>query len=261
MIVIAQVKENDWEKYKKIEREAFDEYHMTKEQFKELIKKGELWGAYEEGELVGYAIIKIHGEYAHLTAIAVEKKHRKKGVGDELMEFFLDEAERKGCKKAGLYVEEKNKPAINLYRLHGFEVKNEAVEYLIKKGDVEIAITEDEKEKYKIREVKKEAYEKIKEAFPEMNLEETKRHLESEKEKTIAMFEGEEIRAYMRYNPDKKRIRPIRYKKEEMWIMLKKAWEEERIDEHITIVIEKQEAIKEKMGEEKRTMLYMERKM
>ena len=58
----------------------------------------------------------------HIISIAVDKEHRRRGIGRALMEEALLGLRKRGCKEAYLEVRVSNTPAINLYSRLGFRV-------------------------------------------------------------------------------------------------------------------------------------------
>lgn len=73
-------------------------------------------------ELFGYiGVQEICGE-SYITNVAVFGKHRKKGIGRNLLRAAVDGAKSRGCEFITLEVRESNKSAIFLYESEGFEV-------------------------------------------------------------------------------------------------------------------------------------------
>ena len=70
----------------------------------------------------GYiGVQEICGE-AYITNVAVLGKHRKKGIGRNLLRAAVNGAKSRGCEFITLEVRESNESAISLYESEGFEV-------------------------------------------------------------------------------------------------------------------------------------------
>ena len=67
-------------------------------------------------EIVGFAGIKIFIDEADIMNIVVKKSYRNKGIGSLLLENLLLLCNKSNLKSLSLEVNEKNIPAINLYK-------------------------------------------------------------------------------------------------------------------------------------------------
>jgi ribosomal protein S18 acetylase RimI-like enzyme len=78
------------------------------------------------GEPVGFALVEapaVHSGFADLVAIAVERRHRRSGVGRALLSSVIASREDRGQPSLlVLTVAEDNDGAIALFRAHGFEM-------------------------------------------------------------------------------------------------------------------------------------------
>lgn len=252
MIVIDTIKESDWNAFHKIEKESFKEDLTSKEKFGELTSDEELWGAYDGEKLVGYALIRIYGNYGHLTSIAVCKQKRRQGIGLELMDFFVDYCEEKGCEKVGLYVETKNEPAIRLYQLYGFGIEKEAWEYIIRDKEIEeIASKETIEEQLYLKILTEEDAEKVKEVFPTLNVEEMKGQTKKQQNVIFGLFKGDKLKAYARYNKIKGRIRPLKcIEPEDLFKLIKMLHDEKRLTKNeLKVVVENNQKLEKTMEE------------
>ena len=72
-------------------------------------------------EIVGFAGIKIFIDEADIMNIVVKKSYRNKGIGSLLLENLLLLCNKSNLKSLSLEVNEKNIPAINLYKKFGFK--------------------------------------------------------------------------------------------------------------------------------------------
>jgi len=62
----------------------------------------------------------LHKHVVHVTSLIVSKKHRRKGIAEELMKYSIKKLPPE-VKIITLAVDSKNKAAINLYKKLGFE--------------------------------------------------------------------------------------------------------------------------------------------
>ena len=82
--------------------------------------------ATENGDVLGFIILRCSDEDAQLLQIAVSGKSRRRGVADMLMAAALGHvaalrhADERSPKKIFLEVRERNTAAISLYQKHGF---------------------------------------------------------------------------------------------------------------------------------------------
>lgn len=75
----------------------------------------------ENSTVMGFALgTEVCGE-AELYRIAVLDEHRRKGIGERLMNEFLSECQKRKAEKVFLEVRSRNLPAITLYKKSGFE--------------------------------------------------------------------------------------------------------------------------------------------
>lgn len=74
----------------------------------------------ESGALLGYICFWVLLDEMHILNLAVDKKHRRKGIGMALAANALDAARRLGARSATLEVREKNAAAAGLYGKLGF---------------------------------------------------------------------------------------------------------------------------------------------
>lgn len=69
---------------------------------------------------VGYAVGRFVDEIADVQRVAVLRSRRRHGVGGRLLGSLLDEARRRGCRRAMLEVAADNVPACTWYESEGF---------------------------------------------------------------------------------------------------------------------------------------------
>ena len=71
------------------------------------------------GEVVGFAMARVVGPEAELLLLAVKRKDQKRGVGQALLNAFVEQACGRGAARLHLEVREGNH-AVNLYAQAGF---------------------------------------------------------------------------------------------------------------------------------------------
>jgi|SRR5690606_20025714 len=72
--------------------------------------------------VAGYAVLWVSGSVADLPRLAVDQRHRRRGLGRGLLEALIARARRQGCTEMLLEVRAGNRAAVDLYRTAGFEV-------------------------------------------------------------------------------------------------------------------------------------------
>ncbi len=78
--------------------------------------------ALEKDQVVGYAgLLQVGGE-GHVTNLAVEREHRRRGIGEMLLGRLVEAARQRGIEGLALEVRKSNEAAIQLYEKHGFRV-------------------------------------------------------------------------------------------------------------------------------------------
>lgn len=93
----------------------------TESIFRDCILVGyEAWVFEVQGEIVGYALLSMEADDAHILNIAIKDTWRKQGLGKKLMWHLIDLARKKQAKKVLLEVRQSNDPAISLYKKLNF---------------------------------------------------------------------------------------------------------------------------------------------
>jgi len=77
--------------------------------------------AREFHRIVGYAGMWVILDEAHVTTIAVDPLHRRRGFGERLLVALIDEAMKRGARWVTLEVRKSNLGAQTLYRKYGFK--------------------------------------------------------------------------------------------------------------------------------------------
>jgi ribosomal-protein-alanine N-acetyltransferase len=72
------------------------------------------------GEAVGFSLQRIVAGDGELLLLAVDPKHRRRGVGRALLQQFIEQARHEGTSRVHLEVRDGN-PAVVMYRKAGFK--------------------------------------------------------------------------------------------------------------------------------------------
>jgi [ribosomal protein S18]-alanine N-acetyltransferase len=72
------------------------------------------------GAIVGFAILEMGEERAHLVLLAVRPAHRRQGIGERLLEWLLESARTAGMASVHLELRSGNDAARRFYRAMGF---------------------------------------------------------------------------------------------------------------------------------------------
>jgi ribosomal-protein-alanine N-acetyltransferase len=73
-----------------------------------------------EGEVAAYGGIWVVQDEAHITNVAVARKHRGQGIGSTLLSALVNTARLKRASRVFLEVRVSNEPALKLYSNQGF---------------------------------------------------------------------------------------------------------------------------------------------
>ncbi|MCK2042361.1 ribosomal protein S18-alanine N-acetyltransferase [Chromohalobacter sp. TMW 2.2308] len=80
----------------------------------------EVWGAWRDAALLGYAVLAWLPFEAELQAITVVPHARRQGVAGMLLAHLVTRSRQGGAERLLLEVRESNAPALALYRRYGF---------------------------------------------------------------------------------------------------------------------------------------------
>ncbi|MEJ6950779.1 ribosomal protein S18-alanine N-acetyltransferase [Natronospora cellulosivora (SeqCode)] len=106
----------------RIEREAFsDPWSQSSFQREILENTYAVYFVMEvEGKIAGYIGAWIVTDELHITNLAVDKRYRKLGLAQRLIDSLIDFSKEEKCEKATLEVRVSNIAAIKLYKKKGF---------------------------------------------------------------------------------------------------------------------------------------------
>ncbi len=86
-----------------------------------LLSGYECWGCWAENQLIGYAIIMVAVEEAHLLNFAIARAWQGRGAGAKFLGFVVEESLRIGCEMLYLEVRPTNVIGRRLYERFGFK--------------------------------------------------------------------------------------------------------------------------------------------
>ena len=73
-----------------------------------------------DGEPVGFALVWVIADERHLVNFAVEPRHRRAGIGRQMLSGVVERAREEGARMITLEVRSTNEAALALYRDFGF---------------------------------------------------------------------------------------------------------------------------------------------
>ena len=87
------------------------------------------WLGFEDGVMMGYAVVMEVIDEVHLLNISVLPERQRDGVGTELMEHLFADARQRAMKSMFLEVRPSNASGLALYRRFGFAAVGERRDY------------------------------------------------------------------------------------------------------------------------------------
>lgn len=121
VVALRQMKTDDISRVMEIERECFPVPWHESAYITELSNRSAYYIVSTDGEeIVGYGGMWIIMDEAHITTLGVTKPARGYKIGEQLLVGLLEEAMKRGAKRATLEVRQSNEVAQNLYRKYGF---------------------------------------------------------------------------------------------------------------------------------------------
>jgi ribosomal-protein-alanine N-acetyltransferase len=117
---IQPLAERDLEAVAAIERELY-EFPWTLGNFRDSLAAGySCWGVHSERGLIGYAVMTLGANEAHLLNLSIAGPCQRRGLGAMLLEQLLGAAQAYGADVLFLEVRPSNAAARALYRRRGF---------------------------------------------------------------------------------------------------------------------------------------------
>ena len=123
-VIIKHMEKEDIDGVIAIEEKAYGAHHWSKDSFLQELNNDLAWYYSlfnSEDKLVAYAGTWHILEEAHITNIAVDADYRRRGYGEALLKYILDDCYKEMIKYITLEVRVSNKAAISLYEKYGFK--------------------------------------------------------------------------------------------------------------------------------------------
>lgn len=118
---IERMQRSDVPRVMEIERQCFATPWHESAYLTEILNRAAYYAvARLDDKIVGYAGMWVIMDEAHITTIGVDPQYRRQKVGERVLIAMLDEAQRRGARRATLEVRESNQVAQRLYRKYGF---------------------------------------------------------------------------------------------------------------------------------------------
>jgi ribosomal protein S18 acetylase RimI-like enzyme len=123
---VRSIEEGDFERVAELTNKNFPHMRMTPSKLAWRLSLGSSYFvAVVNGEVAGFADIRLREKTAKLMGMAVEEKFRGRGVGSSLIRKTTEFSMEKGKRLVYLNVRRDNLAAINFYKKNGFIIKKE----------------------------------------------------------------------------------------------------------------------------------------
>jgi hypothetical protein len=206
---------------------------MEKTRFDERVNREGFIGLFKNKLLLGYLILYRSSSYGHLSAIGVNQKYHRQGIGSKLMEYALNYYKNKNIQKIRLYVEQNNTPAIKLYKKYDFKVLEESWHYIIDLSKYSIKYDKLLLKDTVIRDLRESDLENVIEIFPHLIFDELKGLMIRPSNKLFGLFHKDKLQVIARFDPNFSGCRPFAIKDLSFFdIFLKKLESHKREDKN-----------------------------
>lgn len=114
------MRESDLDEVMEIELRAYP-FPWTRGIFRDCLAAGyPAWVALEAGRIVGYGLLSIAAEEAHVLNVCIAPERQSHGYGRQLLRALVRHAREADAQRVFLEVRPSNPPAIALYESEGF---------------------------------------------------------------------------------------------------------------------------------------------
>jgi len=125
-LIVRRYQLGDGEAVSQICRQSPQAAQWSKESYDQAYSSGQIVLTVEpNGQVCGFLVARIIGDEAEILNMAVDKPHRRHGIGSTLLNAAISAAQAKNAKTIYLEVRESNSGAISFYGQHGFEKASE----------------------------------------------------------------------------------------------------------------------------------------
>ncbi|MDG2525665.1 ribosomal protein S18-alanine N-acetyltransferase [Stenotrophomonas sp. HITSZ_GD] len=119
-VVLRPMREEDLDAVMEVERRAYP-FPWTRGIFRDCLQAGYPGRVMEQaGVLVGYGMLSIAADEAHILNVCVDPAQQSRGHGRVLLRALVRVARERGARRVFLEVRPSNTPAIALYHSEGF---------------------------------------------------------------------------------------------------------------------------------------------
>ncbi len=121
LVSLERMRRDDVPRIMEIERQCFSTPWHESAYVTELVNRSAYYVVARIGDaIVGYAGMWVIMDESHITTIGVDPEYRGRQIGEQILVGILEEAQRRGARRATLEVRESNEIAQRLYRKYGF---------------------------------------------------------------------------------------------------------------------------------------------
>lgn len=129
MTIIRAMEQRDIDGVMAIETVVCD-FPWTYSIFSDCIKVGySCWVLEDEGEIVGYGLLSVAANEAHILNLCIKPEKQRQGLGRRMMEHLIEQAKKLMTHSVYLEVRVSNHGAFDLYQKLGFSVIGHRKDY------------------------------------------------------------------------------------------------------------------------------------
>ena len=129
MTIIRAMEQRDIDGVMAIETVVCD-FPWTYSIFSDCIKVGySCWVVEDEGEIVGYGLLSVAANEAHILNLCIKPEKQRQGLGRRMMEHLIEQAKKLMTHSVYLEVRVSNHGAFDLYQKLGFSVIGHRKDY------------------------------------------------------------------------------------------------------------------------------------
>jgi [ribosomal protein S18]-alanine N-acetyltransferase len=140
MIILRKMQQEDVDGVMAIEN-VVCEFPWTASIFSDCIKVGySCWVLDDQKEIVGYGLLSVAAEEAHILNICIRPENQRQGLGLRMMKHLIKQSRYLNSNSVYLEVRVSNHGAYDLYRKLGFIQTSERKDYYPAKGGREDAL-------------------------------------------------------------------------------------------------------------------------
>lgn len=202
MVIKIKKMDIDWKKFHELDKMIFVNNQINEDVFNDLERDG-LFFIVDESNIdqpLGYISMKILGRTGKVSRHGILPDYRRKGLGQQLLDFGLKWLKDEKCKEAFLYIESNNVPGLILYSSYEFKTAQTIYQFKIDYTTLnKIKISDTG---YSIKELAINDIDQFIEVFDQANFDMIKSYVSTiEKNILIGLYYKNEIRGLARFTP------------------------------------------------------------